>query len=61
MSPAPTITIDGVTSNPGQPVTMLALECGCFPIVDGHDIDTGDVYTCGRPTTVTGVFKTWVF
>jgi len=40
---------------------MVSLECGCFPIVDGHHIQPGDEYACGRPTTVANTFQTWVF
>ena len=39
---APTITIDGVTSKPGEPITFAKLICGDgFPILDGH-VPVGD-------------------
>jgi hypothetical protein len=61
---APTITINGVTSNPGEPVTMTSFTCGCFPILTGHDAEAGDTVECDECncyTTVLTVFKTWVF
>lgn len=61
---APTITIDGVTSKPGEPITMTQFACGCFPVLLGHDVQTGDTVECDDHdcfTTVLGVFPTWVF
>jgi hypothetical protein len=61
---APTITIDGVTSNPGEPVTMTSFACGCFPILMGHNTEIGDTVECDDCdcfTTVKGIFPTWTF
>jgi hypothetical protein len=67
---APTITINDVTSRPGEPVTMVALDCGAHPITSGHVIEIGDSFLCRDEVhadtdpifcTVTSVFKTWMF
>lgn len=61
---APTITIDGVTSKPAEPVTMTLLACDCAPSLLGHDIAVGDIMDCDDcdiHTTVKRVFPTWVF
>lgn len=61
---APTITIDGVTSNPGHPVTMTELICGDHPILNGHNVKTGDEVNCPEcqtPVMVVSTFETWVF
>lgn len=61
---APTITINGVTSKPGEPVTMTTLACGCHPILVGHGNQVGDTTECDDCncfTTVTRIFPTWVF
>lgn len=60
---APTITIDGVTSNPGKPVSMLSLGCGCHPFANGHWTTGAVVFCedCARPAYVTDTFHTWLF
>jgi hypothetical protein len=60
---APTITIDGVTSRPGSPISMLALACDCHPVVEGHDLAAGDPVECEEHgvTTVIRTLETWMF
>jgi len=61
---APTITVDGVTSTPGEPVSFVALDCDCIEIAQGHGYTVGGAAACGKcgvATTVTGVLETWVF
>lgn len=61
---APTITIDGVTSKPGEPATMIEFSCGCYPILMGHNAKVGDTVECDDCdcfTTVLKAVETWVF
>jgi hypothetical protein len=60
---APTITIDGVTSNPASPVSMLALACDCRPIVETHELAVGEAVECEDHgvTTIVGKLDTWMF
>ena len=61
---APTITIDGVTSRPAEPVTMTGFACGCNPILMGHSAQVGDTVECDDHdcfTTVTQAVQTWMF
>lgn len=60
---APTITIDGVTSAPASPITMLGLACDCHPVVKGHDFAVGNAVECEDHgiTTITGTLETWMF
>ena len=67
---APTITIDGVTSRPGEPVSMVHLDCDGYMIVPGH-VAEGDMILCEDGPheeklpdlycVATGVFHTWTF
>jgi hypothetical protein len=60
---APTITIDGVISAPGEPVSFAALGCDCIEIATRHGYTVDGDAACGKhgATTVTGVLETWVF
>jgi hypothetical protein len=61
---APTITIDGVTSRPGEPITFVSLICGDHPVLDGHNVTIGDEVNCTEcnfPAMVTETFETWKF
>lgn len=61
---APTITIDGVTSRPGSPVSFVRLGCGCTEIAEGHGYAVGGDAACGEcgvATFVESTFETWVF
>ena len=61
---APTITIDGVTSAPGKPISMIRLGCDCVSIWPGHGYTVGGEAGCGTcrvVTTLVASFETWVF
>lgn len=60
---APTITIDGVTSKPALPISMLELACECRPIHGAHGLNAGDAVDCEQhgETTVIRTLETWVF
>lgn len=61
---APTITINGVTSKPGQPASMIHTECDCYPIIAGHGFTPGRAITCPDCQAVTWVInsmETYIF
>jgi len=61
---APTITIDGVISAPGKPVSMVRLGCDCVSFWPAHGFIVGGAAgcgTCGIETTLVSTFETWVF